>query len=62
MRVLSIKEHKDGSATVDLEVTATDRETIRTATGIKRLTKQRISRFIKEGLINFVEQQTKKWG
>lgn len=62
MRVLKIKENKDGSAIIDYEVTKTDQELIKRIIGVKRLTKKRINKFVKDGLTKTIHREAKKLG
>ena len=62
MKVLKIKENKDGSGTIDYEVTKTDQKIIKTLLGVKRLTIKRINKFVKDGLIACMNKEAKKLG
>lgn len=46
MKVLSFKDNKDGSATMEYEITTKERQAIKKYTGVKRLTKKRINKEI----------------
>lgn len=58
MKILKIKEHKDGSATFYYEVSKKDKEIIKRILGIKRLNKKRINKFVKDSLINPIHKET----
>lgn len=62
MKVLKITENKDGSATLDCEVTKADQELIKTILGVKRLTKKRIEKFVYNSLVSSINKEAKKLG
>ena len=51
MKIFSIKENKDGSATMEYELTAFELKVIKRSLGVKRLTKKRINSFIMKSII-----------
>lgn len=51
MKVLKIKENKDGSATMDYELTRLELKVIKRTLGVKRLTKKRLNDYLLRILI-----------
>jgi len=59
MKVLKIKEYKDGSATISFTIDEAERKLIKQVTGVKRLTKKRIGEFVLDSLIERAKEVTK---
>ena len=62
LNVVDIKEHKDGSATVDIEYDKEVADFVKKYYQRKRLSKKLMERFVIEGLTNYLEQEEKKRG
>lgn len=62
LNVVDIKEHKDGSATVDIEYDKEVADFVKKYYKRKRLSKKLMERFVIEGLTNYLEQEEKKRG
>lgn len=56
VRVIEIKENKDGSANFELEYNKAFEKNLKEALKIKRLTKKRVVKIIKEALFNYCER------
>ena len=59
IRVIKIKENKDGSADFDLEYDKVFERNLKEVLKIKRLTKKRVVKIIKEALLNYCERHKK---
>ena len=60
MKVLKIKEYKDGSATINFTINDAERELIKQVTGVKRLTTKRIGKFVLKNLVGAAKEVVKK--
>ena len=51
MKIFKVTENKDGSATIDYQLTPFELKVIKRVLGVKRLTKKRINNFINKAII-----------
>lgn len=59
IKLIRVKEHKDGSATYELEYDSKFKKSLKKSLGIKRLTKKKVAKVITEGLINLAKEIVK---
>lgn len=58
MKVLKITSNKDGSATIDYEITKIEKELIKKALNVDKLTINMINKFVIDGLTKLMDKST----
>jgi hypothetical protein len=57
MKILKIKEQKDGSAIIDYEITKEEEKVIKQITRVKKLTKKIINKFVLEAITKYLMEK-----
>jgi hypothetical protein len=58
LRVTRLKKYKNGSATVEITIDKDYTEAIKTVLNKKEITRKRVQKFIRESLINYVNEHS----
>ena len=57
MKILAVREQKDGSALIDIGFNDEDRRIIKFLTGVKRLTDKKIKEFCETAIREYVDKE-----
>ena len=60
MKILKIRQNKDGSATMDYELNAKEKKMIKQIYGWKKLTPQRCNQAILEAIENYIKDDPER--